>query len=94
MSCRGFDVMPYGHLSWIIPSVTFFAMLFFLFPAFRCSLTVEKQPGDIEIWYGYWQKEDAGFAVALGKNARPFMLNIDDDDDVYDRLTHPLVLVR
>lgn len=65
--CCGFDVCPYGHLSWILPVVTFFATWFFLFPAFRCSLTVSKSVGgDFEIWYGYWNLESSEFALALG----------------------------
>jgi len=59
--------MPYGHLSWIVPLITLFAFVFFMIPSFACSLTVEKRPGNVEIWYGYWKKESTEFVTALGK---------------------------
>mmetsp|Transcript_51952 Transcript_51952/g.78913 ORF Transcript_51952/g.78913 Transcript_51952/m.78913 type:complete len:325 (+) Transcript_51952:34-1008(+) len=56
---------PYGHLSWITPAMAFFAMWMFLFPAYRCSLTVSQPPGtDVEIFVGYWSRERSDLAYA------------------------------
>lgn len=61
----GFDLCPYGHLSWITALGAFFAMWMFLFPAFRCSLTVGKPPlTEIEVYVGYWSRESTEIASA------------------------------
>ena len=64
LRCRGWEVCYYGHFAWITPVFTFFGLWFYLFPASRCSLTVNQDPtGQSELFIGYWTREDYDTSV-------------------------------
>jgi hypothetical protein len=45
--------------------MAFFAVWFFLFPAYRCSLTVSNNPNTgVELFIGYWSRESLALAMA------------------------------
>lgn len=61
-----YTICPYGHLSWIIPVLAIFGMLFFVSAAFGCSLTISRSAYH-EVYIGYWFRESTGFAISNGE---------------------------